>query len=131
MERRGPAGQVRTGAEGAAMHEMSLAEGVLRIIEAQAREQDFTRVKTVRLELGQLSHAAPEALAFCYDAVVRGTVAEGSRLEIVRTPGQAQCLACDRTVALARRYDPCPHCGGHRLQVIAGEEMRVKELEVQ
>ncbi|MDU6673245.1 MAG: hydrogenase maturation nickel metallochaperone HypA, partial [Bradyrhizobium sp.] len=28
-------------------------------------------------------------------------------------------------------YDPCPACGSHQLQVTGGEDMRVKELEVE
>ena len=34
------------------------------------------------------------------------------------------------TVSMAEVFGECPHCGGHRLQVTGGTEMRVKELEV-
>ena len=37
------------------MHEMSLAEGVLQIIEDSAKSQNFSRVKTVWLEIGKLA----------------------------------------------------------------------------
>lgn len=113
------------------MHEMSLTEGVLRILEDQAKVQNYARVRTVWLELGQLSHADPQAMAFCFDAVMRGTLADGARLEIVRTPGEAWCLDCAETVPVAQRYDACPRCGGHRLQVTAGDDMRILELEVE
>lgn len=113
------------------MHEMSLAEGVLQIIEDQAQQQDFSRVKTVWLEIGQLSHVSPEAISFCFDAVTKGTVAEGAALEILRPPGQAWCHDCMAKVEVAALADPCPRCGGHKLQVTDGEEMRVKELEVE
>jgi hydrogenase nickel incorporation protein HypA/HybF len=39
------------------MHEMSLAEGVLQLIEDAARQQNFEKVVTVWLEIGQLSGA--------------------------------------------------------------------------
>ncbi|CAA7614299.1 hydrogenase maturation nickel metallochaperone HypA [Magnetospirillum sp. UT-4] len=114
------------------MHEMSLTEGVIRILEDQAATHDFTRVKTVWLEIGELSSVDPESMLFCFDAVARGSaVAAGAKLEIVRVAGRAFCLDCAEAVALGHRGDPCPRCGGWSLQVTAGEEMRVKELEVE
>ena len=112
------------------MHEMSLAEGVLQLIEDAARRDRCSKVSTVWLDIGQLSGVEPEALAFCFDAVTRGTVAEGARLEIMTTPGQGWCQACARTVPMTEVFDACPHCGGYPLQVTAGTDMRIKELEV-
>lgn len=112
------------------MHEMSLAEGVLQILQDQAQAQNFARVKTVWLEIGELSHVDPHAIAFCFDAVIKGSLAEGANLEIVRTPGQAWCHDCAKAVTVSSLVDPCPACGGYKLQVTDGEEMRVRELEV-
>jgi hydrogenase nickel incorporation protein HypA/HybF len=113
------------------MHEMSLAEGVLQVIEDSARSNGFTQVKTVWLEIGELSGADAEAMRFCFDAVVKGTLAEGARLEIVATEGRGRCLACGQTVHIQLRYDPCPLCGGYPVEPSGGLEMKVKELEVE
>lgn len=113
------------------MHEMSLAEGVLQIMEDAAQAQAFRRVKGVWLEIGRLSSVEPEAMRFCFDAVTRGSLAEGARLEILEVPGEGQCLACGKRVPLAAVYDPCPECGEYPVQPVAGTEMRVKELEVE
>ncbi|MCX7892468.1 MAG: hydrogenase maturation nickel metallochaperone HypA [Burkholderiales bacterium] len=112
------------------MHEMSLAEGVLAIIEDAARRERFARVKAVRLEIGRLAGVEPDAMRFCFDVVTRGSVAEGCRLEIVDTPGTAWCMHCAQPVEVAQRYDDCPRCGGHQLTVTGGTEMKVRELEV-
>ncbi|HEX9180230.1 MAG TPA: hydrogenase maturation nickel metallochaperone HypA [Burkholderiales bacterium] len=113
------------------MHEMSLAEGVVQIVEDYARRENFRRVKTVWLEIGRLSGVEMEAMRFCFEAATRSTVAEGATLEILETPGSAWCLQCSEPVSVAARYDPCPRCGGYQLQVTGGTEMRVKELEVE
>lgn len=112
------------------MHEMSLAEGVLQLIEDAARRDPFNKVGTVWLEIGQLSGVDPEALAFCFDAVTRNTVAEGARLEIITLPGQGWCQDCAETVPMTEVFDTCPKCAGFPLRVTAGTEMQVKELEV-
>lgn len=113
------------------MHEMSLAEGVLQIIEDSAQQQDFSRVKAVWLEIGQLSSVEPEAMRFCFDAVTRGSIADGARLEIVIVDGGGQCMSCGQTVRLQAVYDACPACGGYPVNPVSGTEMRIRELEVE
>jgi hydrogenase nickel incorporation protein HypA/HybF len=113
------------------MHEMSLAEGVLQLIEDAARQQGFSRVTAVWLEIGQLSGVEVEAMRFCFDAVTRDSVADGARLEIVETPGSGWCMVCAKTVPMREVFGECPECGSHQMQVGAGTEMRVKELEVE
>lgn len=112
------------------MHEMSLCEIIVQILETESRRQGFEKVNVVRLEIGALSHTEPEAMRFCFDAVTRNTLADGARLDILQPPGEAWCMDCEKKFEIANRYDPCPACGGHKLQVVAGEEMRIKDLEV-
>lgn len=112
------------------MHEMSLAEGVLQLIEDAARQQKFEKVITVWLEIGQLSGVEVEAMAFCFDAVTRDSVAQGARLEIIALPGVGWCMECSKSVPMSEVFGECPHCGGFQMQVTGGTEMRVKELEV-
>ncbi|HEY3431153.1 MAG TPA: hydrogenase maturation nickel metallochaperone HypA [Rhodocyclaceae bacterium] len=113
------------------MHEMSLAEGVLQLIEDAAKREGFQRVTAVWLEIGQLAAVETEALKFCFDAVTRNSVAEGAKLEIVDLPGQGWCMKCCATVAMSEHMGACPQCGSHQVQVTGGSEMRVKELEVE
>jgi len=112
------------------MHEMALAEGVLQILQDQAREQNFQQVKTVWLEIGELSHVEPDALSFCFDAVVDGSLAEGAKLEIISTPGKAWCHNCAKDVHVSDLTEACPLCRGYQLQMTGGDNMRVRELEV-
>jgi len=112
------------------MHEVSLAEGILRIVESAARANGAARVSTVTLEIGALAHVEPRALAFCFDAVIRGTVAEGATLVFDTVPGLAWCMPCGERVPLQHLGDACPHCGSYQLQVVGGEEMRVKEIAI-
>ena len=112
------------------MHEMAIAESVLEIVLATDRGSAAARVATVWLELGALSHVEARALAFCFDAVTRGSPAEGAALEILTLPGEAWCMPCGDRVALAKLGEPCPRCGSFQLQVLCGEEMRVKEIAI-
>jgi len=113
------------------VHEMSIAEGIVQVLEDQAKAQQYDRVKTVWLELGPLSMIETEALTFCFEAVTRSTLAEGAELKIINIPGEAFCMQCLKNVPINQRYDSCPECGSYQLQVVQGDEMRIKELEVE
>ena len=98
--------------------------------EEQARLQDFSTVDVVRLEIGPLSGVEIEAIKFGFDVVMRGSLAEQAKLEIIETEAKAWCMMCGETVSIKERFDACPKCHSHQLQVTAGDEMRIKELEV-
>ena len=113
------------------MHEISLCEGILEVLVSEATKQGFKKVKTVWLEIGELSSIEPEAMLFGFDVVTRYSLAEGARLEIIRIPGSAWCMKCAKSVNVKQRFDACPDCGSYQLQATGGEEMRIKELEVE
>lgn len=112
------------------MHEMSLAEGIRSIVTDHARTHGFTRVTVLRLEIGRFAGVEKPALEFAFDVVMRGSPAEGARLEMLDLPGQALCYDCMKTVEIADRLDPCPLCGGGKLIPQGGDEMRIKDMEV-
>jgi hydrogenase nickel incorporation protein HypA/HybF len=112
------------------MHEMSLCENIREIIEEQAREDGFSRVNRVWLEVGPLSCVEPDALRFGFDVVMRGSVAEGAALEIASPPALARCPVCLATAPLQHRYDPCPHCGNGPMEMLQGDALKISKLEV-
>ncbi|UJP04862.1 MAG: hydrogenase maturation nickel metallochaperone HypA [Nitrosomonas sp.] len=115
------------------MHELSLAEHLLHIIEDAAQQQRFSRVKAVWLEIGELACVEPASLRFYFDVVTRDSIAHQAALHIIDIPGQAHCSACGKHCAISSYHAMCPHCScsGTGLTVTQGEAMRIKELEVE
>jgi len=113
------------------MHEVSLMENVIAMVEERWRADPFSSLRVIRLQLGALGPADPDCLRFCFDAVARGTVAEGAALDIVIIAAQARCPACKRITALEDRLDPCPLCDNPERHIIIGNELRLAELEVE
>lgn len=112
------------------MHEMSLAEGILGIIEEATAARSVSRVLRVRIEVGALAGVEISALQFSFESVVAGSIAEGAQLEIVAAPGTGWCLDCAQTVPIQALYDPCPRCHGYHVQANGGRELQVLDLEV-
>jgi hydrogenase nickel incorporation protein HypA/HybF len=112
------------------MHEMSICESIVQIIEEEAKAKGYGRVRRLWLEIGPSAGIECEALRFSFDAVTRGTIAEHAALEIIETPLLAWCLPCGGGKQLEARFDLCPDCGSRQLQFSSGEELRIKQLEV-
>lgn len=108
------------------MHELSIADG---IVEHCAERAMGARVLRVRLEIGCLSCVTPEALSFCFDVCAKDTVVEGATLEILSVPGKARCRGCGDEIGVTSFTASCS-CGNSDLSVIAGEELRLKDMEV-
>lgn len=112
------------------MHELMLAESVIGIVESAAKKANAHRVTKVKLALGALAHVDPEALVYCCELIGRDGLTAGARFEVERTPGQARCGNCARIVEIDHIGAPCPGCGGHQLDITAGEEMQVIDIAV-
>lgn len=110
------------------MHELSITRSVVEICERYA---EGGRVTSVTLEIGDLSGVVQEAVEFCFDACTRGTVLEGARLCIERVTARGRCHGCGNEFIVAAYHDLCPACGAFGVELLCGEELRVKELEVE
>jgi hydrogenase nickel incorporation protein HypA/HybF len=110
------------------MHEMSITQGIIELCEKYAEGR---RVLSVDVDIGELSSVVPNAVEFCFEACSQGTLLDGARLVIQRIPGRGCCQKCGADVQLLSLYDACTSCGEYGLTVTAGEEMRVREIEVE
>lgn len=113
------------------MHELTLAEDIIHLVETSARHENASRVKTVVIEIGQLSAVDPDALRFAFDVVKRGGCARDAELSIIDIAGAGECRDCGQPSAMREIYALCPHCGSARMEATVGQEMRVKEIEIE
>jgi len=108
------------------MHELGLA---MEVVDSVAERAGGARVKRVVLEVGALTAVLPDSLRFCFDLTTEGTSIEGATLDIRRTPGRARCRACEAELVLERPFGQCA-CGGSDLDWLAGDELRIIEVEL-
>jgi hydrogenase nickel incorporation protein HypA/HybF len=109
------------------MHELAISEAIV----SEVCERVEGQVVRVVLEIGQLSALMPDSLRFCFEVAARGTRLEGAALEIMEIPGMARCRACGAPVTLgASPIGTCASCGGFDLQVVSGQELRIKAVEI-
>lgn len=112
------------------MHEVGITQSIVEIAEKHAREQGAARINTITVEIGALSGVVPEAVEFCFEAVSRATMLADARLVIERLPGRGRCRECGAETAIDRFTFVCPTCDAMALETVQGEELRIKEMEV-
>jgi hydrogenase nickel incorporation protein HypA/HybF len=110
------------------MHEMSITQSVVEICEGHAGGR---RVTDVVLEIGELSGVVPDSIEFCFEACTKGTLLEGARLSIETVPALGRCPDCGAQSPVLSLFDPCAGCGAYGLALVCGDELRVKELELE
>jgi hydrogenase nickel incorporation protein HypA/HybF len=110
------------------VHELSIADSVVRIA---SRHADGRQVTKVYLTGGYLRQVVPSALAFSFELVAQGTPVEGSDLEMEEIPATGKCHACGAESQLNSFPLQCKTCGNLDLELIAGEELYVESLEME
>jgi len=113
------------------VHELSLCLNMVELIEQQARLHGAQRVTQVWLELGALACIEEQALRFSFSSATRGTLAENSELRLSHLPALAWCWDCSHSVQIEQHTSPCPLCGGRKLNIENGENLRIKQLEIE
>ena len=109
------------------MHELGITRNIVAICREHARGRRVTRVT---VSIGKLSAVMPRAVAFCFDIAAAGTPVEGARLEIEEIDGRGRCRSCGDGRAIETLVVRCasPTCDG-RIDIIAGEELTIREME--
>jgi hydrogenase nickel incorporation protein HypA/HybF len=113
------------------MHEVGIMESTLDVVRRQAEQHRASRVHRIVLRIGALSGVEPEALRFAFDAVTRGTLADGAELAIEAVPARAHCAACARDFAAGPGFIfACPDCGQLSGDLRQGRELELVRLEM-
>ncbi|HSL08530.1 MAG TPA: hydrogenase maturation nickel metallochaperone HypA [Pseudonocardiaceae bacterium] len=108
------------------MHEMAITQSV---VHAVCERMGDAPVRRVCLEIGTLSGVVADSVRFCFDLITEGTTLEGASLEIVQPSGKARCRDCGVEFALDDLLMLCA-CGSANRELLAGEELRIREVEV-
>jgi hydrogenase nickel incorporation protein HypA/HybF len=112
------------------MHEVSLAEEILSIIEESQRREGFQKVKRIRFAIGTLSGVETEALAFALTHMAPNSVIQDCELLFETVTGSGFCPSCRQQVPLEFLQSPCPRCGQLALEAIEGTSLQIRDLEV-
>jgi len=112
------------------MHELAVTESIVNIVVDQAREHGAGKVTRIDLVIGSLQGIVDECVRFHFEVLSKGTVAEGSELNITVAPAMARCRECMHEFELPALERSCPRCANWLLEVVGGNELLIDSIEV-
>lgn len=114
------------------MHELGVVYHIMDTLEEVARENNVTKVLSVTVEIGEVSTVLPDYLTDCWNwAVKKRPLLEGCRMEVERLPAVTYCEGCGQEYPTVAHGRICPRCGSEKTYLLRGNEMNIKEVEVE
>ncbi len=110
------------------MHELGVISSMVKTIEEIIKEEGFTEVQKLVLEVGELSGVVPHYMEVCFPAAVYKTFMENTVLEMETVPGIVRCKDCGREFNAVAQDFCCPKCGSHDMEILSGNDVMIKEL---
>ena len=105
------------------MHEMSYIVKLVNTALDSLKDMDGGKVKELFVQVGAMTGLEPYYLKKYYPEAVRGTLLEGSGLQVELIPVEACCQDCGLVYQPTRDYGyGCPSCGSGQGRVVHGRE---------
>lgn len=111
------------------MHEIRIAEDLVKIVLDTAGSEGLSEVSAVNVSFGQMIQIVPEIFKFAFGETVRGTIAENAELNIEILPVRIKCLTCGNESFIREIFFACENCDSNEVEIIQGKELFVKSIE--
>ena len=112
------------------MHELSLAQNIVEIIEQNVPADLRPEVRSVKLRIGESAGVVADSLDFCFTAITADTQLRGASLQFERVPFTLRCKNCVSTFASEFGALRCPTCGEADTEVVCGTELQVVSIDL-
>ena len=113
------------------MHELGIVFYIIRDVKQTAQEHGVEHVKTVVMNIGEVSTVVPEYLTDIWRwAADKEDLLRGCELRCNIIPGVTTCHACGAEYSTVEYGKKCPLCGSEDTVLKCGNEVEIKEIEV-
>jgi|WetSurMetagenome_2_1015567.scaffolds.fasta_scaffold44978_2 hydrogenase nickel incorporation protein HypA/HybF len=112
------------------MHELSIAQNIIEIIQQHVPEPKWKQVAAVRVKIGAVAGIVPDSLKFSFQAITAESALCHTRLITEYVPFRIHCHTCKATTENEEGFAMCGECESTDIQVLSGTELNVVELEL-
>jgi hydrogenase nickel incorporation protein HypA/HybF len=114
------------------MHEFSIVSSLMSLIEDYARRHNAKKVTKVVVGIGVLSGVEPDLLKIAFDTFKEKTICEEAQLVLEIEEVTLKCRDCGVQSQPEGKFSrKCPHCGSLNTEIISGQDLRLKSLELE
>ena len=111
------------------MHELSLAESMLRMVEQQLGRK--CELISATVTIGPLSGVSADALSFCFTEVADQMGFGRPELVVRQVPANATCGACGTDYDMPDPFTTCPECDSIVRTLTGGDQLTLDSVEVE
>ncbi|TNF65194.1 MAG: hydrogenase maturation nickel metallochaperone HypA [Gammaproteobacteria bacterium] len=112
------------------MHEFSICQNIIQIVDQKLNQVSQTRVEKIILTIGKLAAIDIESLKFWFPVAVKSTSLDSATIEVTEIEGSAQCISCHQQFDLEKLYQACPFCNSYDRKILSGMEMLVQKIQL-
>jgi hydrogenase nickel incorporation protein HypA/HybF len=112
------------------MHELSVAQNIVEIIQQHVPESELERVAAVRLKIGAIAGIVPESLEFSFQAITAESSLCHAHLEIECIPFRIYCNTCHAKTENEAGFALCDTCGSTDTKTLSGSALNIVEIEI-
>lgn len=113
------------------MHEYPITQQLIKIAEKNCRDAGGTKVKKIKLVLGDYSGFVPESIHMYFDIIAEGTLCEDAEIEIERIKPKMRCTGCGEYFERELYSFACPKCGAEGEPTDIGKEFYIDSIEIE
>jgi hydrogenase nickel insertion protein HypA len=115
------------------MHEISLVQGLFQQLKELAAENNATKIISVTMEIGPLCGVVVDSFQFGFDILsADDELVRGAKLIIQVPPVIYSCTNCNHAeVTVGRKPDECPSCGDLLLIPNGGNDLVLRQIEME
>lgn len=111
------------------MHEMGIMQGILDASFEAAQNAGKSKISLIKVTIGELTEIQDYALEFAFEALSKGTMAEGAKLEMTFLEPKSTCQDCGHTYTHDHFTMTCPECGSFDVKLMQGRELQIDAIE--
>ena len=112
------------------MHEVSLAQNELSIVEEAALRDKFTQVSEISISIGKLAGVEIDSFIFALENLGEGTILNNTRILITQPDASANCQTCAHEFTINERWQSCPNCQSNDIKITDGLQLKIIDLIV-
>ena len=112
------------------MHELSIAQNILEIVRETADKNNAKTISGIELEIGKFSGVEIDALEFTLQTLMENLELQNTTVTIDNITGMGHCNDCGNDFEMMNMYVGCDACKSNSINITAGQELRVKSINV-
>lgn len=113
------------------MHELGVVFHIADSVEKIAKENGVTHIRRVGLEIGEVSTVIPDYLIDVWKwNCKKNELFTDCELTVETIPAVTFCTDCEKKYETVKHGKTCPYCGSESTYLVTGNELIIKEIEV-